>query len=122
MQLKVMVYVDHPEACEKFWIQDVGFVLKEEGVGPEETKTYFITTDEEASFGIRLFKKDAVARFSPEISLATPSLLFGVRDVRGMHDRLAKNGVTVTDVMTMGDMTTFSFCDLEGHYFAVKGV
>jgi hypothetical protein len=33
-QVEIMLYVNNPEKCAKFWSEQVGFIVKEEGEGP----------------------------------------------------------------------------------------
>ena len=59
-----------------------------------------------------------VERFSPEVSTATPSLLFHVADIEAVHEKREKGGATVSLLVDMGGMRSFSFSDDEGHWMA----
>lgn len=119
-QVEIMLYVKDPILCAKFWSEKVGFKIKSESEGPDKTKSYVITPSETSSFSFCLLDQEAVARYSPEVALATPSLLFTCDDVVAMRDHLASQGVQVGEVMTMGEVETCNFADPEGHYFAFK--
>lgn len=41
-QVEIMLYVNDPEKCTKFWSEQVGFIVKEEGEGPDQSKTYLL--------------------------------------------------------------------------------
>ncbi|GHV97177.1 bleomycin resistance protein [Lactobacillus nasalidis] len=119
-QVEIMLYVKDPEKCAKFWTDQVGFALKEEGMGPDQTKSYLLAPNDKADASLRLFDKEAIAKYSPEVDLATPSLLFSCADVKSVRQQLLDKGVTVAEVVEMGDMETCNFADPEGHYFAFK--
>lgn len=115
--LDVMVYCDDVEACRMCWTEKLGF--KQEGVrsGPAGSEAPVL------SFGpfsarIVLMDRALVERFSPEVSTATPSLLFHVADIEAVHEKMEKGGATVSPPVDMGGMRSFSFSDDEGHWMA----
>lgn len=121
-QVEIMLYVNDPEKCAKFWTEQVGFTLKEEGEGPDQSKTYLLAASENAESSLRLFNREVIAKYSPELDLATPSLLFSCEDVKATRQKLLDKGVTVGEVVDMGSVETCNFADPEGHYFAFKSV
>jgi lactoylglutathione lyase len=58
---------------------------------------------------------------SAEISLETPSILFGSYDITAMRNDLIARGVTVGEIIERGSRT-FNFADVEGNYFAVEEI
>ncbi len=67
---------------------------------------------------IVLMDRALVERFSPEVSTATPPLLFHVADIEAVHEKMEKGGATVSPLVDMGGMRSFSFSDDEGHWMA----
>lgn len=116
-QVEIMLYVSDPEKCAKFWTDQVGFALKEEGEGPDQSKTYLLAASDNADASLRLFDREVIAKYSPELDLATPSLLFSCEDVKETRQKLLDKGVTIGDVVDMGSAETCNFADPEGHYF-----
>ncbi|MGN0287023.1 MAG: VOC family protein [Atopobiaceae bacterium] len=117
-ELDVMVYADDVEACRRYWTQKLGFVEVGTRPGPDDSMAY------ELSFGVSgahvvLMDRALVQKFSPEVSTAMPSLLFRVVDFDACHEQMQRNGATVSPVVDMGGMRTFSFSDEEGHWMAV---
>lgn len=121
-QVEIMLYVNDPEKCAKFWTEQVGFTLKEAGEGPDQSKTYLLAASENAESSLRLFDREVIAKYSPELDLAIPSLLFSCEDVKKARQKLLDKGVTVGEVVDMGSAETCNFADPEGHYFAFKSV
>lgn len=121
-QVEIMLYVHDPEKCAKFWSEQVGFIVKEEGEGPDQSKTYLLVACENAEYSLRLFDREVIAEYSPELDLATPSLLFSCEDVKETRQKLLDKGVTVGEVVDMGSAETCNFADPEGHFFAFKSV
>lgn len=115
-QVEIMLYVNDPEKCAKFWSEEVGFIVKEEGKGPEESKTYLLAAIKNAESSLRLFDREVIAKYSPE------SLLFSCDDVKKARQKLLDKGVTVGEVVDMGSAETCNFADPEGHYFAFKSM
>lgn len=115
--LDVMVYCDDVEASRMCWTEKLGFKLEGMRPGPAGSEA------PELSFGpasarIVLMDRALVEKFSPEVSTSTPSLLFHVGDIEAAHEEMAKLGATVSDLVDMGGMRTFSFADDEGHWMA----
>ncbi|MST87471.1 VOC family protein [Lactobacillus porci] len=121
-QVEIMLYVNDPEKCAKFWSEEVGFIVKEEGKGPEESKNYLLAASKNAESSLHLFDREVIAKYSPELDLATPSLLFSCDDVKKARQKLLDKGVTVGEVVDMGSAETCNFADPEGHYFAFKSM
>ncbi|KKI21367.1 MULTISPECIES: VOC family protein [unclassified Leucobacter] len=118
----VMIYVTDPRAVADFWVGTVGFteLSSQELDGKTLSVEIAHTPDSEAA--LTLFDRAVVAQMSPELDLATPSILFASRDVRAMRDALEAQGATVGPIAEHGGQTTFNFADPEGHYFAVREI
>lgn len=116
--LDVMVYCDDVEACRMCWTEKLGF--REEAVrpGPEGSVAPVLSFGP-ADAHIVLMDRALVEKYSPEVNTLMPSLLFHVTDIEAVHEEMEKRGATVSDVVDMGGMGTFSFADDEGHWMAV---
>lgn len=114
---QVMVYVSNPAASARFWTERLGFVLREKVPGPDGTKAYVVSPREGSETSLVLMDREAVARFSPEVSLQVPSLMFRCQNVAEERDRLRREGVTVGEVVDLGGTPTCNFSDPEGNYF-----
>lgn len=74
----VMVYVEDVEAAKEFWTTKFDFVVKETIELPEDFKGYDLAPNDYAETSMTLFSKDFIRKYSPEVSLETPSLMFEV--------------------------------------------
>lgn len=119
---KVMIYVKDPRAVADFWIDKIDFT--EIKVDTHETGILSVelTCNNMSDASIVLFDRSIVEKMSPELNLGTPSILFSSYDVMDMRNRLINNGVSVGEVVEMGDSITFNFSDIEGNYFAVQEI
>lgn len=117
---KVMIYVNEPRHVADFWVKQLGFT--EVTAQEYEGKPLSIEVAHEPGAGAALviFDRAVVAQMSPEIDLATPSILFGSKDVTAMRNRLEAAGVTVGEIAHHGGRATFNFADPEDNYFAVE--
>lgn len=115
---QIMLYVEDTEKCATFWVEKVGFTLKETMLGPAETTAFVLVPQVDSETALVLLNKRAVAEYSPEVNLETPSLMFSCADVKQMREHLIELGVVVGDLVHIGSVLTCNFCDPEGHYFA----
>lgn len=115
---RVMLYVKDTQRCMKFWTEEIGFLCESSMEGPDGTPAFVIRPSRDAQTALVLLDRDSVAKYSPELDLAVPSLMFLCDDVAAMREYLARNGVTVGDIVQMGESVTCNFADPEQHYFA----
>ena len=87
-------------------------------LGPAETTAFVLVPQADSETAIVLLNKRAVAEYSPEVNLETPSLMFSCDDVKQTRENLTRLGVVVGDIVQIGNVLTCNFCDPEGHYFA----
>ena len=117
---KVMVYVNDPERVAAFWEREIGFTRIDTQRIEGRVLSVELAHAPDHDTALVLFDRATVARMSPELDLATPSILFGSKDAAGMRASLDASGVTVGDLVTMGGRTSFNFADPEENYFAVE--
>lgn len=115
---QIMQYVEDTEKCATFWVEKIGFTLKQTMLGPAETTAFVLVPQADSETAIVLLNKRAVAEYSPEVNLETPSLMFSCDDVKQTRENLTRLGVVVGDIVQIGNVLTCNFCDPEGHYFA----
>lgn len=119
---KVMVYVNDPERVAAFWEREIGFSRRDTQRMEGRVLSVELAAAPDDTTALVLFDRSTVARMSPELDLATPSILFGSKDAAGMRASLEAAGITVGDLVTMGGRTTFNFADPEDNYFAVEQI
>lgn len=115
----VVLYVTDPEACRRFWVDQVGMVEK----GRKEAAGFVIA---EVGFADQAFSFElvplALMKDNPnKLDLATPSICFRTKDLAASREALVAKGVTATEIGAHGGMQTFAFCDNENRWFAVAG-
>lgn len=116
---KVMIYVEDPRRVADFWVQRLGFT-EVDRQDLDGTPLSVEVTHAAGSGAARvLFDRAVVAEMSPELALATPSILFGSHTLIEMRDQLMASGVEVGALVEHGGQTTFNFSDPEGNWFAV---
>lgn len=117
---KVMVYVNDPERVAAFWEREIGFSRLDTQLLEGRVLSIELAPVPDHDATLVLFDRSVVERMSPELDLATPSILFGSKDAAGMRTTLSAGGVTVGDLLNTGGRMTFNFADPEGNYFAVE--
>lgn len=115
----VMVYVDDVEAAKEFWKTKFDFVVKETIELPEDFKGYDLAPNEAAETTMTLFSKAFIEKYSPEVSLGTPSLMFEVENIEALYEESKTRGVEVGELVEIPGTKTFNFQDGQGNYFAV---
>ncbi len=119
---QVMIYVKDPRKCADFWKNKIGFTEIQENKGETGILSVELAPNSSSDASIVLFDREVVKKFSPELSLQTPSILFSSYNIKEMHDRLIKEGVTVGEIADNSNQKTFNFSDVEGNYFAVREI
>ncbi|WP_166626991.1 VOC family protein [Jeotgalicoccus sp. S0W5] len=115
----VMVYVEDVEAAKEFWTTKFDFVVKETIELPEDFKGYDLAPNEAAETTMTLFSKAFIEKYSPEVSLGTPSLMFEVENIEALYEESKTRGVEVGELVEIPGTKTFNFQDGKGNYFAV---
>lgn len=118
---KVMVYVKDPRAVADFWTEKIGFTEVRQQEMNNQVLSIELAPNETSDCHLVLFNRAIVEEMSGDISLGTPSILFGSYDINTMRSDLIAKGVTVGEIMEMGSRT-FNFADVEGNYFAVEEI
>ncbi|MFM7253165.1 MAG: VOC family protein [Ilumatobacteraceae bacterium] len=113
----VVLYVNDPAACLRFWTEQVGMVEKGsiEAGGFSIAKVGFTGQD----FAFELVPLALMADNPDGLDLATPSIAFHVDNLEVARAELVARGVEATEVGTHSGMSTFAFPDNEGRWFAV---
>ena len=113
----VVLYVNDPAACLRFWTEQVGMIEKNRmQAGPFDiVKVGF--ADQDVAF--ELVPLELMKDNPDSLDLATPSIAFRVNDLEATRSALIGEGVQATEIGQHSGMTTFAFSDNEGRWFAV---
>ncbi|MGN1022156.1 MAG: VOC family protein [Lachnospiraceae bacterium] len=118
IQTEIMLYVKDVEGSKRFWTEKIGFQVQEERKGPENSASYALAGADSDTVLV-LLNKALVERFSPEVFLGIPSLMFRVSDLEQTREDMLSHDVSVSEIQELAGQMTFHFCDDEGNYFAV---
>ena len=113
----VVLYIDDPEACRQFWIEQVGMVEKDR----KEFGDFVIAKVGFADqpFAFELVPLAMMADNPYDLDLATPSIALQADDLEGTRAQLIERGVTAMEIGDHGGIRSFAFSDPEGRWFAV---
>ena len=113
----VVLYVEDPEACVRFWTEKVGMVEKSrvDAGGLPVVKVGF----PDQGFAFELVPLELMKDNPDGLDLAAPSVAFGVRDLDEARAGLVARGVQATEVGEHSGVASFAFPDNEGRWFAV---
>lgn len=114
---QVMLYVDDQEQSKKFWTEKLGFIVVSDIDNGMRIIT--IAANEDAQTSIVLHDKKKIAEMSPELNLATPSLMFYAQNLDELYKEYQAKNITVGELMKMPFGKVFNFADDEENYFAV---
>jgi catechol 2,3-dioxygenase-like lactoylglutathione lyase family enzyme len=113
----VVLYVTDPKACQEFWTEKVGMVVK----GSKQAGEFEIVevgfADQQFSF--ELVPLALMANNPDGLDLATPSIAFRVDDLEATREKLVSAGITASPIGEHSGMMAFAFGDNEGRWFAV---
>jgi lactoylglutathione lyase len=113
----VVLYVNDPEACSRFWVEQVGMVEKRRSEAGDFAVVRVGFADQ--PFAFELVPIELMKDNPDGLDLATPSICFVVDDLGSTHDSLIGRGVHATDVGDHEGTPSFAFSDPEGRWFAV---
>lgn len=117
---QVMLYVEKFDDAVEFFTEDLGFVILDEMELVEGFKSVTIAPSIDNETEIVLFDKKFIKKYSPEVSLETPSLMFNTTDIDKLYTELKAKEITVSELVDMQNFRVFNFSDREGNYFAVS--
>ncbi|KAB7672245.1 VOC family protein [Bacillus sp. B1-b2] len=118
---QVMIYVNDQDKAAEFWTKQLNFVVKsDEDNG--HMRWIEIAPTEQAETTLILHNKKLIAEMQPELNLGTPSLMFVSDNVEELYEKLTTNGITVGEMVEMGNEKIFNFADYEQNYFAVMEI
>jgi lactoylglutathione lyase len=116
---QIMLYVNNQDEAVKFWTEKVGFnVISEEDNG-QGMRWIEIAPTKEVETSIILHNKELIAKMQPELTLATPSLMFFSENLDKLHNDLSNKNIKVGEIVNMPSGRVFNFADSEDNYFAV---
>jgi lactoylglutathione lyase len=113
----VVLYVDDPEVCRRFWVDQIGMVEKRRSEAGPFTISQVGFADQ--PFAFELVPMELMKDNPDGLDLATPSIGFLVDDLEETHADLVKRGVETTEVGDHEGTPSFAFSDPEGRWFAV---
>lgn len=115
--MNLMIYVDDVEKVAAFFEQAAGTprISEETMIDGSKMITVPILPEASLQFYIRAF----IQKYSPEVALNSPSIMFCVDDLASAHARLLQMGATVNEIVLVGSQQTFNFADPEGNWYAV---
>ncbi|MBF0754447.1 VOC family protein [Jeotgalicoccus nanhaiensis] len=116
----VMLYVEDTNSALEFWTQKMDFTVKEELSLMENFKGYKVAPDENSETSLVIFPIAFIEKYSPEVSLETPSLMFEVENIEAVYEDLKERDVYVGELVEIPAMKTFNFFDGQDNYFAVS--
>jgi lactoylglutathione lyase len=116
---QIMLYVNNQDESLKFWTEKAGFSVISENDNGQGMKWFEIAPTKDAQTRIVLHNKELVAKFSPEVSLETPSLLFFTKDLDQLYKDFSDKDITVGEIVEVPEGRVFNFADNEKNYFAV---
>ena len=113
----VVLYVNDPETCRRFWVEQVGMVEKRRNEVGGFTIAQVGFADQ--SFAFELVPLELMKDNPDNLDLATPSIAFKVGDLEAARSALVGRGVQATDVGEHSGTQSFAFSDPEGRWYAV---
>lgn len=117
---QVMLYVDDVEQAKSFWTETLNFVIISETNLVEDYKAIEVAPTATAETSLSIMSKEFIEKYSPEVNLGTPSLMFKETNFDALYEKLKSLNLTGHDVIEMNGARVFNFQDGQGNYFAVS--
>lgn len=117
---KVTLYVNDQAAAKAFWVEKMGWqVSLELPIGPQMTWVEIKPTAD-AQTAFVLYSKAAMQAHKPEL-VQHPSVILGSPDIEALYANLQSKGIEVDALQSMPWGKMFTFKDLDGNPFMVRG-
>ncbi|MDW8544126.1 VOC family protein [Staphylococcus sp. mip270_02] len=117
---QVMLYVDDQAKSVEFWTDILGFVIISEEEMAEGFKAVEVAPNHNVETSILIIEKEFMEKYSPEVSVTTPSLMFKEKNLDALYEKLKEKGLTGHEIIEMSGTRVFNFQDGQGNYFAVS--
>lgn len=117
---QVMLYVDDVEKAKAFWAEILEFVVVSETPLAEDYVAVEVSPTKDAETSLTIMAKEFIEKYSPEVNLGTPSLMFKEKNFDALYSKLNDLGLTGHDIVEMNGQRVFNFQDGQGNYFAVS--
>ncbi|MCM3388351.1 VOC family protein [Ureibacillus chungkukjangi] len=116
---QIMLYVNNQDEAVKFWTEQLGFTVISEENNGQGMRWIEISPQKDSETRIILHNKELIAKFSPELNLGTPSLMFFSENLEQLYNDFLNKNITVGEIVNMPSGRVFNFADNEENYFAV---
>ncbi|MEB7784233.1 VOC family protein [Mammaliicoccus sciuri] len=116
----VMLYVDNLDKAVNFWTDILEFIIIEESPLQDGFKSFSVAPNKNSATSISLIEKEFMKKYSPDVSLETPSLMFKENNFDALYAKLKRENLTGHDIIEMSGSRVFNFHDGQGNYFAVS--
>lgn len=116
---QIMLYVNNQDEAVKFWTEKLGFAIIAEENNNQGFRWIEIAPKNGVETSIIFHNKEFVSKMSPDLNLATPSLMFFSENLEQLHNDLLNKNITVGEIVNMPSGRVFNFADNEENYFAV---
>ncbi|PTK01365.1 VOC family protein [Mammaliicoccus sciuri] len=117
---QVMIYVDGQEKAVDFWTEVLNFVIISEETMAEGFKALEVAPSKQVETSLSIIEKEFMEKYSPEVNLGTPSLMFKEEKFDELYEKLKEKDLTGHDVIDLSGTRIFNFHDGQGNYFAVS--
>lgn len=117
---QVMIYVDGQEKAVDFWTEVLNFVIISEETMAEGFKALEVAPSKQVETSLSIIEKEFMEKYSPEVNLGTPSLMFKEEKFDELNEKLKEKDLTGHDVIDLSGTRIFNFHDGQGNYFAVS--
>jgi uncharacterized glyoxalase superfamily protein PhnB len=118
---KVTVYVSSQEDAERFWVDQVGFMVSlRQPMGPGMTWLEVSPKGGGDLTALELYSKELMMQQNPA-AVCAPSFILASDDPAAEWEALQAKGVHVTELQKMPYGTMFSFLDNDGNSYMARG-
>jgi len=101
---QVMLYVDDVEKAKAFWTETLEFVVVSETPLAEDYVAVEVSPTKDAETSLTIMAKEFIEKYSPEVNLGTPSLMFKEKNFDALYSKLNDLGLTGHDIVEMNGL------------------
>lgn len=115
---KVTVYVDNVSQGKRFWVEKMGFTIREEAALAPGLIWLEVAASRDGETTIVLYSRDLMKQQNG--NPAHPSIIFSCTDIEAVHQTLIEREVTVTNIESFPYGKMFTFYDQDNQSYLIR--
>lgn len=117
---KITIYVENQQEARNFWVDKVGFVVRQEQKMGSGFTWLEVAPSKEAVTTLILYEKQVMLSQNKNANVSHPNVLLSCSDIENTYETLKGNGVEVGELQNMPYGKMFLFKDQDKNQYVIR--